>query len=289
MWGPAMRKNSTIHLKTIVRLVLLAGLPLLGQHTDIPKVTGPADGGFRYPNFAGRLGEKDTTAVVVLEAYLAAAAPRGSEGFCGTGTIAVGLGGAANLNASLAIDGDGRSRLDMSAPAGLRSVRMNGLNGGIVQEDGTIMRFPAPVSRAGLFPTSATLRRILKNKETALRDDGEITVSGTRYRAITVAQPLLPGRPNNSLIPPVVTQLFFDPTTHLLMKAVDSVVLSESSRSRHIRVVSFTNYGRHGEEAVPTAISEARDGQATYRLTLTDVQAPCSKPDSYFALQGVAK
>lgn len=284
-----MSKNMTARLQLIALSALFAGLPMLAQHTDIPKVTGPVDGTFRFPAFAGKLGEKDPNAVGVIERYLSIAAPAGSDGLCGAGKIAIGPEALVTLNALLAIDGSGRSRLDMMAPAGVRSVRMSGLNGGIEQEDGSVVRFPASVSRAGLFPTSSALRKMLKSSEAALRDDGEITVGGVRYRAVTVAQPLVPGRPSNSLIPSVVTQLLFDSGTHLLLKAVDSVVLSESSRSRHLRVVSFADYGRRGEEIVPATISEARDGQATYRLTLTEVQGRCTKPEGYFVLQGGVK
>ena len=277
--------------KTTAAIILLIGnfSWCLAQHKTLPAVTGSIDQGFSTPRSTKQPGEKDASAREVLDAYLRTAVKRVSGSFCGVGLITMGAAPGAHSARLTLGPGKNQERLDFDSPAGSVSVRFRGAIGGIVQPDGTESRLPASAASAGLFITPDSLVDALNSRASTLQDDGVVEVGGTHYRQIIYTTPLLSSPSRSSLTPPLVFTLLFDPESGFLAKTVDSVVLNVSSHVGHLRVMTFSDYRQVVGGFRPFEISESRDGQPLWRLSLQSVDASCEHGSDYYSLSGDQK
>lgn len=262
------------------------------QSSSLPAVTGPYDKGFSFPIAVKQLGEKDEVAAQIVRAYLRAVGVSAPSSFCAAGTITFGVSSTSDssVSAHLAIGpAENQERLDITTPKGGKSIRFHGAIAGILQSDGMVTQFPAMSAAAGLFVTSNEILKATDDPNISLSDGGTVVVDGNTYHEITYGRPL-PGfaRPSKPT-PTLATSLFFDPNTHLLLKAADVVPLSGSSHVRRLRVISFGNYQATSAGMQPFSITETRDGQLVWQLSLTTVENSCDQPSGYFALTGGAR
>lgn len=259
-----------------------------GQRAASPSAFTSLDEGLAYPHTDRQAGQKDFAAVSLIQSFITQVNSDRNSELCGTGAITLGNGKDGQLPASLAIDGNGNSRLDISESGGVRSIRMTALGGGVLYEDGSMRSLPISIAAAGMFPAASVLSGLLADPDVSLNDDGDVVVGSEQYHSLTYAKPLLKGQPTSNLIPPLITQLLFDPRSGLLVKAIDGLVLSDTSRSRHLRVITFADYQKQGSVFVPMHLSETLDGQSDWQISLAQVPA-CSHPSSYFAFAAGAK
>jgi hypothetical protein len=259
-------------------LLMLVSLPLslLQAQTDFTRIYGPVDRDVSVPSATGLFGHVDPAASTEILEHIAAVGASPWQDMSASGKITYPLGDTSEADsATLTIFNGDRFRLDVQTPQGTRSTRIVGGSGATLRSDGSkdfLLPFTAaqglvafPQLRVATFPTS----------QTSLYDKGLQSVDGTTLHRLAVEHPL--GKPPSALpsakatVPPsVVTDLYFDPASHLLMKSVASIKLSGMG-SDFIRCTTYEDYRKVGAVLVPFRISESLNGQVQWTLQLDSV------------------
>lgn len=248
-------------------------------------VFGEYDKAVTFPVMEGIPGQKDAQALRVVSLYLDASANGQWKGFDATGTMTVGSGESQKqIPASLSVGQRNRYRLDITTPSGIRSVRVEGPEGAVQQEDGKTFNLPAASAGTGLIPLPTTLSEAAGDKRDSLIDDGLVELDGAKLHKITFIRPLFSRSLQAQLSPehPLITTLFFDPKSHLLVKSADAVLLDTTSQTHHLRVITYEDSRAIDGYVVPYRYRETIDGRLSWTLELTNVTVATNHEASYF-------
>ncbi len=264
-------------------LIALLLVPLLSetlnaQQSETRRKTfvGPFDVNYSYPIPEGKIGQRDIVAMTeIKEAAAVTALPeRGCVEVQGLFTSRPGRT-ERQFSASVAIESNHRFRLDVQKPDGVFSIRLTNNNGQVKQETGKIdsldeIDFGEPLA----MPWQ--LLEITNRRDSAVIDDGIITVDGYRMHKITVTifQPQIGG--------PVAAAFYFDPSNHLLQKCA---LINHGAANRYLQYLLVLTYGDYRTEQgvlTPHEFWETVNGQLIMRLNVTSANLTSRHDDSYF-------
>jgi hypothetical protein len=289
--GKDMKKVSLLLVAVICLVVPTANIlaqARSGESSAIPQgrlIFGEYDRESTFPKAEGVPGQKDPEALSLVSMYLSASGSSPWTGFDAIGTMTVGEGSSQRqIRATFSVGQRNRYRLDVTTPLGIRSVRINGTIGAVQQEDGKTFNLPAASVGAGLIPLPPTLENAAKDSRDSLLDGGLVKLDGTKLHKITFVRPLFlrSSQTSHQLADPLVTALFFDPTTHLLVKSVDAILLDTASQTQHLRVITYGDFRSIGGYNIPFRYRETVDGRLSWILELTNVTVATNHEAAYF-------
>jgi hypothetical protein len=80
----------------------------------------------------------------------------------------------------------------------------------------------------------------------------------------------------------LTTDLYFDNQSHLLVKSVEMIRLSETGPAKALRVITYSDYRQAGQALVPYKYTETLNGQFIWSLGVSDVSFLDVHEQSYF-------
>lgn len=262
---------------TFVVALFLINLPLHGQQNPLTQIIGNADQGIVLPQSAPFSERQDSAALAEIHAYRNAINLGSWADMQGAGeltsTAIDSTGGSAPESATLWIRNHHGYRLDVQKPKGMSSLRMDGAYGTIQHADGQMKSIDSRDAVAGLLAFPALMESGFPTPSVMLIDQGTATVDGTALHRITVERPW-PGGPVDSQGSPLttITDLYFNPQTHLLMKSANGVLGSKTGSVRLLRVITYGDYQAENGMLIPASYRETLNGQILWTLQLTQVQ-----------------
>jgi hypothetical protein len=247
-------------LLSLVLSSLLMALPVpsLAQENSFPS-----------PSTTCAVGNKDSGAIAQIKQHLQAVSSAEWQDLKGTGTLTYPSGDI--HKASLYLMGSNNSRLDIVMDSGTRSLRVTGTVGKFQDENNNQGSLPPATSSTGIVAFPQIWSNSTTSPLLSLCDRESYSGTGQSLHRITVEHPVdnkngsLPGKKT------VATDLYFDPTTHLLLYSVESVVFNRV-RKPLMRVTSYSAYQSFNGVLVPTVIRQALNGQEQWTLKLSQVE-----------------
>lgn len=182
-------------------------------------------------------------------------------------------GGMTPETATLWIRNHDAYRLDVQKPKGISSLRIDGTYGALQHQDGHVRAMDARDAVAGLFAFPMLMEATLPATNTMLVDQGTVIVDGAALHRISVESPW-PGNPLDDKGKPLttVTDLYFNPQTHLLAKSANAMVGSKATPERYRSVVTYADYRAVNGMQIPFLYRETLNGQILWTLQLNQIQ-----------------
>jgi hypothetical protein len=255
--------------------------------TSIEQVTptpasGSLDAGVAIPNATGALGQRDAAALKEITEHLAIVGSAPWLGMQGTGQIVYGSKDPTAYSATLSMTGSNQFRLDAQTNKGEMSIRIHGGLGKIKSGDGTMSSMPFDTAMSGLFPFARPRLKNFPGARGSLLDHGLTTIGGTELHRITFEVPTIGRNPVTKSRQTVATDLYFNPTSHLLVKSSTSITIADGRNVKFLFVVTYGDYRKVGTSMVPFRYTEAMNGEQYWTLQLSDVQLNPEMPSTYF-------
>ena len=260
--------------------------PCLAQAThDSVEAGSQSVGAYPYPDSHIALGHKDPTALQIVQQCLLAFRGAQWSGFDAMGTIRASNGrSSSELPATLSIDRELRSRLDIVTAVGNRSIRMDGPLGGMKSETGAVTVLPPATSSAGLVSLPELLSTAVHDPTVSLIDEGITQIDDRPLHRVAYIRPQSKRafEHPSAMLPPLATDFYFDESTHFLVRSVDAVHLQASDRSSHQRVLLYSDFRAAAGVMLPYRYSEFLDGRFVWEILLTEVSSGSEHDAAYF-------
>lgn len=267
-------------LFTILFTCLLGSVtPAQGQR-DFTRIYGAQDQEIPTPAFTGTLGQKDAAALQELIDYVKAVNITTWKGLQASGILTDAFGNASH--ASLAIQNGDHFRLDVETPKGQRSTRISGSYGKTLEANGKSFFMPPETARTGLFAFPQLLDSTFPRPNTSFIDRGQIQIGGELLHRITVEEPVFSDEAVIDHSSISVTDLYFDSSTHLLLKSASSVQLESQDRERYLTVITYGDYQKVQDSLILFQFSQTLNGQSQWTLQLNQPNLQPSVDTSYF-------
>jgi hypothetical protein len=272
---------------TLVAALFLTILPLHGQQNPFTQVVGNTDQGVVLPPDFPLAPRQDAGALAVIQAY------RGTIGLGAwidmqgkgelTSTAKDSTGNYAPENATFWIRGHHGYRLDIQKPEGMSSLRMDGAYGAVQHADGKLNPMDARDAVAGLVAFPMLMETNFPAANVILIDEGMATVDGAALHRITIERPW-PGDSVDGNGNPLstVTDLYFNPKTHLLMKSANGVFGTRPSPEQMLQVITYGSYRAVNGVQLPSLYRETLNGQILWTLQLSQIKLNQGLPQSDF-------
>lgn len=248
-----------------------------GQSTQPPSI-----GGVPVPVRTGVLGKQDPIAMAELAAHFAAVGSVGWGGMQGTGTMTFDSEGATAYPATFSNLHGSMFRLDVQEQSKVLSIRIHGPVGKIRDGDGAAVTMPPETALAGLYPFGRFRRASVRSTSTSISDRGVSTVGGVQLHRISVEYASLGKSSSVGARETIVTDLYFDPTTHLLVQSASTEKASSGRQASFLIVVSYGDYRTVGTSLIPFRYTETIEGQLYSTLQLSSVELNPNLTSSFF-------
>lgn len=244
---------------------------------------GNLDQGVVLPQPISILGQHDPAAIQSLLAYTNAVGVVPWTGMQGTGTFTPNTNTSAAEQAILWVQEHDRYRLDVQTPNGIRSSRILEAMGAVQHANGKMDLLNELDAMAGIVAYPMLDEAGFPNATVTLMDQGYVTVDGASLHRISVARPW-PGNPKDAQGNPItsVTDLYFDPSTHLLVKSACLIAGMRKTSTRYLQVISYSDYRAVQGMQVPYQDRETINGQLIWTLQLNQMQFDNDLSDSTF-------
>lgn len=248
--------------------------------TNFTRIYGPADRDVAVPEPPGMLGKYDPAALSEITDHLKAVESSSWTDLKANGQITYprGEGGNSEIDdASLSILGGQDFRLDVTTPKGVRSIRIAWRVGAIEEADGSKVFLPQATAALGLMAFPQLRAEDLSGGKASVIDDGMATVDGQALHRVALVYPLQ-ATPAGKTVPAaptgqkVAVDLYFDPTSHLLIKSVDVITLSGAGNQRFLRCTTYGDYRQVNGALIPYKYIQSLNGQLLWMLQLSEVQ-----------------
>jgi len=254
--------------------------PLHAQ-TYPTRILGPLDAAVPVPQNIPSTGTKDANALQEVLSFLTATVPGSWKGMQGTGTIILPNGSATEQgSATLTVLNGDAYRLDINAPDGQRSIRIDGINGQILDADGKQHALPIATALDGLVAFPFLFTQSLTDPTISVIDRGAVTIDGQSLHRLTVVRPIFPSAPASWVS---TVDLYFNTTTHLLEKSAASVQIDGADPEFYVQVVTYGDYRAVGTVMLPFSYQQTLNGQMQWTLQLASIQLAPAVDASYFA------
>ncbi len=276
--------------RSLLLLLLISPALALQAQTDRGRVYGPLDSDVKMPKATGKFGQIDASASSEIASHRNAVGASSTwQGMSGTGQITYpGDSSPVVDDATFTILNIDNFRLDVTTANGIQSTRISGAYGAIKSADGTMRYFVPTSAKQGLVAYPLLLDAAFPRVGTSVFDMGMITVNGNPLHRITVERPLNPAMLPSASMPmreklwqDVVTDYYFDPTTHLLHKSVDLIQIP-GSKSKMLQCITYSDYQRVEGVLIPFNYRQTLNGHVQWILQLNQVQAYPSQQQSFF-------
>jgi hypothetical protein len=228
----------------------------------------------------GTIGEQDASALQEITNYRTTVNAAAWTGLQATGTLTDILGN--TDQATLTILGSDNYRLDVTTPIGQRSTRISGPSGASLGDDGKTFYMPPVTARGGLVAFPLLLVSTFPDPTATIVDRGQVQLDGRSLHRITIEEEVFPAQSALSPDDLNVTDLYFDPSSHLLIKSASFVQIDSSNRARYLIVVTYGNYQAFNGSLVPLDLAETMNGQIQWILQLNTPSAPPASVDSSY-------
>lgn len=273
-------------------LLLLSCSLALRAQTDPTRIYGPLDRDVKTPRATGTFGQVDAAASAEVSGHKNVMGASEWQGMTGTGQITYPNANAPVVeDATLTILNTDNFRLDVTTAKGIQSTRISGTYGAFRNADGKMRFFMPNTAMQGLVGFPLFLKSTFPNPATSIIDKGLVTVDGIPLHRITVERPINPAVPppasmpmREKLLQDVVTDYYFDPTTHLLHKSVATIQIPGSA-SRLLECITCGDYQRVQGAMIPFLYRKTLNGQLQWTLQLNQVQLNPNQPQSYFTFR----
>jgi hypothetical protein len=251
------------------------------QRMSNTRVFGTRDADVAVPALVLPLGRKDAVALEAILDFLKAVNGGSWSGMQATG-ILTGPDGKATSQATFTVRGGENFRLDVNAPEGERSIRIHGPSGRIQESDGKRHILPPVTASIGLVAFPKLLASSFPGNQTAVLDRGCVSIEGRMLRRVTIEEPLDAAEKSTSPYRIGVTDLYFDPATHLLVKSVGSVQVDSADRALYVQAISYGDYQTIDGVLLPQSLRQTLNGQLQWSLQLTNARLDSAVASSYF-------
>jgi hypothetical protein len=264
--GITKRKPSSIERKAHPVLALA----LMGLLVLVPICARTQEQGFPMPSATGVLGRKDAGALGEIKAHLLAVSAAGWQALEATGTLTYPDGAA--HEATLYLMGANNSRLDIKMEAGTRSFRQSGFAARFQHENGNHGSLPPATAGAGIVAFPRIWTDAVTSSRISLYDHNTSAFNGQNLHRITIEYPIDIGAASGGTNgKTAVTDLYFDPNTHVLAYSVDAVTFNGPTRQTFSRETSYEDYQQFSGIRVPTTIKQYLNGQLQWTLQLSQI------------------
>ena len=260
----------------------LLGLAISGAAQQLPsRIQGAYDSEIQVPVSDQKpLGYSDASALAELVAYTVAVGGSAWTGLTASGNISFG-GATDTMPASLLMLPGNRVKLDVTKPEGHEITVYNGVRGSITHADSKKTLLAPKGAASGLAPFDIPLNAAKAGLGFSIVDRGSTVVQDRVLHRISIEVAI----PQKDLFPyekdnRSVVDLYFDPSTHLLVKTACMIPIPGSSLPVLLKIDSYSAYQRVGTLLLPTTIDETINGQPVSKLVLTSFNAnnmPSSK------------
>jgi hypothetical protein len=282
----ARRTRRSFPCLVLFKVLLILGFvpPLLGRalyaQTDFIRIYGSEDQTIPTPAFVGSLGQKDTAALQELIDYVKAVNITAWKGMQASGTLTDGAGNTNQATLTI-LDGD-HFRLDVENSKGQRSTRLSGNYGEIVETDGKSFRLPPATAEAGLLAFPSLLASTFPTSNTSFIDRGQVQIEGKMLHRITLEENASSNEISAEQRETNVTDLYFDPASHLLLKSASAVQLDLTDPERYLIVVTYGGYQHVQGSFLPLKYDQSLNGRHQWSLQLSNPNLQPAVDTSYF-------
>jgi len=279
--SPAPIRNRVRLLPTVLGFVVaLCAVSAVYPQDESTRIYGPEDQAVPTPEFVGTIGEQDASALQEITNYRTAVNAAAWTGLQATGTLTDILGN--TDQATLTILGSDNYRLDVTTPIGQRSTRISGPSGASLGDDGKTFYMPPITARGGLVAFPLLLVSTFPDPTATIVDRGHVQLDGRLLQRITLEEEVFPTQSAPSSNDLSVTDLYFDPSSHLLIKSASFVQIDSANRARYLIVVTYGDYQAFSGVLVPLSLTETMNGQIQWTLQLNAPSAPPASVDSSY-------
>jgi hypothetical protein len=252
---------------------------------DPTRVYGVEDSAVPTPPTRVPLGHQDASALQELIDYLKAVNISQWQGLKATGSFtAAAPADASPDQASLVIAQGQMFRLDVTASTGIRSTRIADSHGETIDGLGHSWALPRATAKLGLVFFPRLLSSSFPTPRTSLIDQGQVQIQGRTFHRITVSEPLDENQTASTDPTRVsVIDLYFDSTTHLLVKSAAAVHLDSADRARYIEVLTYDDYRSVQNGLFAFRFHQSINGQPQWTLQLSDITlAPNTNTSDFY-------
>ena len=251
----------------------------IGQ-SAVSRGGGALDSAINPPERTATLGQQDASALAELAANVRTTGTSAWLGMRGTGKITYGGTDAAEYEATLSILGNVGFRLDSRTADGTTSVRIYKRMGKIQDEKGSFTLLVPNTASTGIFQFALPKEHVSAATNVSILDHGLSEVSGGKLHRITVEIPA--GNFEAKRKATVATDLYFDPTSHFVVKSANTIRMNGVGNVDFLRVITYDDYRAVNGTMIPFRFTQTLDGQKQWTLQLTDVQLnPALKADFF--------
>lgn len=233
------------------------------------------------PTTSGTLGRVDAGALAEVTAHFAAIGAVPWTGMQGTGQITY-TSDQTPYSATLTIVGNTGFRLDAVTQRGQASTRINGNVGAIQLADGSQNVILPDTAASGIFQFQLPRLAKFPGPQSSLLDQGMVVVDGQTLHRLTFQFSAVAATAVASKPWIIATDLYFHPTTHLLVKSVNTIRINGARNQDFIREITYGDYRQVGSSLVPFRYSQMLSGQKQWTLQLSDVQLNPTVQNNYF-------
>lgn len=270
--------------KTRIALIIFAViLPMCASapgQTGFTRIYGAEDQSVPMPNFVGALGQRDAGALQELASYRKAVNISVWHGMQASGMMTDSHGN--KDHATLTIQGADDFRLDIQTPNGKRSTRISEGNGETLEANGKRIAISPAMAAGGLLAFPQLLASTSPSSHASLIDRGQVRIGGQTLHRITLEELAFPYATKPDTYNVNVTDLYFDPSTHLLLQSASAVQLDPADREKYLIVITYGGYQNVQGSLIPCRYSQSLNGQRQWSLQLNPPSLQPSVDASYF-------
>ena len=232
------------------------------------------------PTPTGVLGTLDPAALTEVNTHRAVVGGGSWAGMQAVGQITYGAE-TTSYPVTLSNFGDRAFRLDVTTSKGIASTRIYGVVGKQQESDGATTPIAIETSQSGLFPFQLARSVYLQSPSISLTDGGMITVDGIALHRVTLERATMGRNPATKQRRTVVIDLYFDPSTHLLVRSRVPVDIGHNVKL--VSDVTYSDYRLVGIARIPFHFNETIDGQQYRSLQLSVITIVPTLDSTLFA------
>ena len=269
-------------LKACLYVALAAALSHAGDaQNQSTRIYGSLDSDVPLPIRAGTQAHVDAAALEEIQQHRRVVGSTPWVAMQGAGQITFGGNDNSPYTATLYIIGDRAFRLDAQTSKGPLSIRISGKYGVTQSSDGHQVNIPPDTAASGIIQFEMPRLASFPDQTASLIDHGPALIGGKPLHRVAFEFPLNPiATPQND--ERVATDLYFDPTSHLLVKSANSIRVAGSGKNEFLRVITYEDYRQVGDSMIPFRYTQTLNGQEQWILQFSDVQLNPDLPASLF-------
>jgi hypothetical protein len=183
------------------------------------------------------------------------------------------------------LQGMDKFRLDIQTAEGTRTLLVRGATASVEHETKGHYSLPTTAAALQIMAFARPALTDFSQPGLSLLDRGMVTVDGTALHRITLQTPFSRKKADQSGHDvDLAMDLYFDPSSHLLVKSAAAVRLNDSRGQDYLRVTTYEDYRQVNGVLFPFGYHETLNGQREWTLDLKDIQLNSGTDSSIFQL-----